>query len=332
MLTVSTTIVLIVFASIVSGQILEHIENGKLCTGWQAISRSSVDVNTAQCSGSLGYELAQVSAMFAIRFCCPYQQVTPPIVAPAPTECGRAAVAPIRTRIVGGQDAAPHSWPWLVSLQYHGGHFCGGTLIDEYHVLTAAHCLQDSSMFNSNLKVVAGLHAQSRPNESQVQHKQIASIMNHQGYNENTQENDIAIIRLASPVRLDSYVNVACLPQKDPAVNENVMIAGWGTTSFGGSSPDALRQANVLIMNSCSSVYRYDDSKQMCAGNHQFTKDSCQGDSGGPLMHEANGKWVISGVVSYGHECAKLNYPGVYARVSHYLPWIQNAIATLSAQ
>ncbi|CAF2385461.1 unnamed protein product [Rotaria sp. Silwood2] len=332
MLIFSTAIVLITFASIVSGHTLQHIENGKICTGFQSISGSSVSIDTTPCSGSLGYELVQVSGIFAIRFCCPYRPVDPPIVGPAPSGCGRAAVAPVRTRIVGGQEAAPHSWPWLVSLQYHGNHFCGGTLLDENHVLTAAHCLQDKSMFNSNFKIVAGLHARSRPNEAQVQHKQIASLTNHGGYNERTQENDIAIIRLASPVQLGRYVNVACLPEKDPAVHENVMIAGWGTTTFGGGSPDPLHQADVLITDTCGGVYNYDKQKQLCAGNHEFSKDTCQGDSGGPLMHEVDGKWAISGIVSYGHECAKENYHGVYARVSHYLPWIRETIAKLSAQ
>lgn len=109
-------------------------------------------------------------------------------------------------------------------------------------------------------------------------------------------------------------------------------LAGWGSTSFGGNSPDSLRQANVLIMDLCKQVYYFDDKKQLCAGNYQYSKDSCQGDSGGPLMYEINGRWVLSGVVSYGDECAKVNRPGVYSRVSHYLPWIQNAISTLSGK
>jgi len=329
-LSFTATIVLIAFASVISGQKLEHIENDKICTGYQPVSGSPVQVDTAVCSGQVGYELITHGTAYYVRFCCPYQRVVEPEVGPAPTGCGRQAVAPLRTRIVGGQEAAAYSWPWLVSLQYQGNHFCGGTLIDEYHVLTAAHCLQDSSMFDSGLTVVAGLHSRSKPNPQRVQRKQVASITNHGGYNENTNENDIAIIRLASPVTLNSYVNVACLPGRDPTLNENVMIAGWGTTSFQGSQPDALRQANVLIMDQCKSVYNYDNNKQLCAGNYQYNKDSCQGDSGGPLVYEVNGQWVLSGVVSYGDECAKINRPGVYARVSYYLPWIRNVISSLS--
>jgi hypothetical protein len=79
-------------------------------------------------------------------------------------------------------------------------------------------------MFNQDLTIVAGLHSKSRPNAQRVQRKQVGSIVNHPGYNDNTNENDVAIIRLASPVTLNSYVNIACLPGRDPVVNENVMI------------------------------------------------------------------------------------------------------------
>jgi hypothetical protein len=333
MLVSSTTIVLIAIATIVSGQQLAVIENDKICTQWQYITGSDITVNIdpSPCSGGIAYELSQANNLFVVRFCCPYRSTpaTPaPEVGPAPTQCGKQAVTPIRTRIVGGQDAVAHSWPWLVSLQYNGGHFCGGTLIDEYHVVTAAHCLQETSMFNSGLTIVAGLHTKSQPHPQRSQRRQVARIMTHENYNDVTSENDVAVIRLATPVQLNSYVNVICLPQRDPAVNENVMIAGWGTTSFGGSTPDTLRQANIMIMDYCQYVYRFDTSKQVCAGNPQYSKDSCQGDSGGPLMHEADGQWVLSGIVSYGDECAKKDRPGVYARVSHYLPWIRSKVAT----
>jgi secreted trypsin-like serine protease len=108
-------------------------------------------------------------------------------------------------------------------------------------------------------------------------------------------------------------------------------LAGWGATTYEGNSPDSLRQAGILIMNTCQQVYPdYNTAQQLCAGNYQYSKDSCQGDSGGPLMSEVNGQWVVSGVVSYGDECAKLYRPGVYARVSYYLPWIRSITLSLS--
>lgn len=109
-------------------------------------------------------------------------------------------------------------------------------------------------------------------------------------------------------------------------------LAGWGTTSFEGLPSDNLRQANIRIMTMCQYVYSFDSTKQICAGLDDYSKDSCQGDSGGPLMYEVNGQWVVSGVVSYGDECAKLYRPGVYARVSYYLPWIRRITSTLSGK
>lgn len=134
---------------------------------------------------------------------------------------------------------------------------------------------------------------------------------------------------------LTSYVNYICLPNTDPDVSEDVIIAGWGTNSFEGDPSDTLQQARIQIMNPniCSYVYDvFNPRKQICAGTNDYSKDSCQGDSGGPLMDLVNNQWVLNGVVSYGDECAKFYRPGVYARVSYYLPWIRATISSLSGQ
>lgn len=128
MFAISTTILLVALTSIVNGLTLEFIETNKICTTWTVVTGASVHVDQSKCQGTLDYELKQYVNGYIIRFCCPYQS-TPDPVGPTPTGCGRQAVAPIRTRIVGGREAVPHSWPWLVSLQYDGSHFCGGTLI-----------------------------------------------------------------------------------------------------------------------------------------------------------------------------------------------------------
>ncbi|UJR36463.1 hypothetical protein I4U23_029187 [Adineta vaga] len=333
MLIIGITILLAAFTATANVITLDNIENGKICSAWQYLSDTEVDIETSKCSSSVDYELKIYNNVYILRFCCTYSGEKNPSIGPAVAGCGRQAIAPLRSRIVGGQEAVPHSWPWLVSLQYRGNHFCGGTLIDEYHVLTAAHCLQDQSWFNSDLTVVAGLHTRSKTSEGGVQRKQVSKITNHNDYDDVTNQNDIAIIRLASPVTLNSHVNLACLSGKQPAVNDNVMIAGWGTTTYEGTSPDSLRQASIVVMDVCKHVYSYyNTNKQLCAGNYQYTKDSCQGDSGGPLMAEIDGQWVVSGVVSFGDECAKVNKPGVYARVSSYLSWIQSTITRLSGK
>jgi hypothetical protein len=129
MFVLPTTIFLFAFASIVNGLTLEHIENGNICTTWIEVTGEAISVDDTRCSSSLGYEIKNYLSGHIIRFCCKYQSVTGPEIGPSPQGCGRQAVTPLLTRIVGGREAVPHSWPWLVSLQYHGYHFCGGTLI-----------------------------------------------------------------------------------------------------------------------------------------------------------------------------------------------------------
>ena len=129
MMIFSTSIVLVTFAAIVSGQKLQYIEGDKICTEWQYNIGSSVNIDTSQCSSKLDYDFSSTSGFYLIRFCCTYKSVTQPVIRPTGSGCGRQAITPLSTRIVGGKEAVPNSWPWLVSLQYRGRHFCGGTLI-----------------------------------------------------------------------------------------------------------------------------------------------------------------------------------------------------------
>jgi len=87
--------------------------------------------------------------------------------------------------------------------------------------------------------------------------------------------------------------------------------------------------------NGCDKVYKgnkFNKQKQMCAGAHGGGRDACQGDSGGPLMYEKDGVWYLNGVVSYGEKCAVAGYPGVYARVSYYMPWIRSKTGRTSSK
>ena len=127
MLSVFATIVFLAFTSTTNGLSLIYTEGSQTCTAWVPVT-SSLNVNSSSCASPLDYEIKSYNNQYIIRFCCTLQSITGPI-GPAPQGCGRQSVPPIRTRIVGGREAAPHSWPWLVSLQYRGDHFCGGTLI-----------------------------------------------------------------------------------------------------------------------------------------------------------------------------------------------------------
>lgn len=127
------TIAFIAVASATNGLQLQFTEGDQICTAWVLVT-GDISVNSSACEGPLNYETRMYNNQYIVRFCCAPQIITKPI-GPAPQGCGRQAVNPIRTRIVGGREAAAHSWPWLVSLQYAGEHFCGGTLIvsNEFH-------------------------------------------------------------------------------------------------------------------------------------------------------------------------------------------------------
>jgi secreted trypsin-like serine protease len=209
-------------------------------------------------------------------------------------------------------------------------HFCGGTLIDTRHVLTAAHCVTGTNP--GILRVVAGLHQRTNTNTGRTQIIGVSRIFIHEQYNSNTLAHDIAILRLCLPVQLNAYVNLICLPGPDPQESATVTVAGWGSTYKGSPLPPALRQVTVQVTNAqAKAAYgsQFNAQRQIGAGMpYTGGKDSCQGDSGGPLMYNSNGQWYVSGVVSFGYDCARSNYPGVYTRTSAYLNWIYNKINT----
>jgi trypsin len=206
-------------------------------------------------------------------------------------------------------------------------HFCGGTLIDSGHVLTAAHCIDWS-----NFRVIAGLHQRTNINGPRSQNLGVSRIFIHEQYNTRTEANDIALIRLAQPVQFNAYVSPICLPGPDPQESARVTVAGWGLLSEGGNSATSLRQVTLNVMNNqAQRAYgnEFDVRRQIGAGIPNIGgKDSCQGDSGGPLMYNSNNQWYLSGVVSFGEGCGSANYPGVYTRTSAYLSWIQSKINT----
>lgn len=274
----------------------------------------------------------KLCADYKVRYCCSKTTIGQPATTTTPTtpsanSCGRQAVTPSNQRIVGGVEAVPHSWPWIVSLQVRD-HFCGGTLIDTRHVLTAAHCITPGS--TNQIRVIAGLHQRQNQNTGRTQNIGVSRIFMHEQYNTMTQAHDIAILRLSQPVQLNDYVRLVCLPGPDPQESATVTVAGWGTTFKNSALAPSLRQVSVKVTNALASASyggQFNVQRQIGAGiPYAGGKDSCQGDSGGPLMYNTNGQWYLSGVVSFGTDCALANYPGVYTRVSSYLSWIQSKI------
>jgi len=320
-------VLLVVLATSAYGQHQLTIrDNGKLCSQWIMISGGQISLsylNNNECASQVGIEQDNMR----VRLCC-QAIATTTSSSILPRECGKQQYQPSKARIVGGAHAHPNSWPWQVRLYADGG-LCGGTLIDTRHVLTAAHCLK-SPIVIKNYMVYVGLHDINKPvyGEQKIVPER---IFMHEQYNGNTKENDIAVIRLPKPVTISDKINVICLPGPEAnKANETVWVAGWGSISFQGATSPVLKQTSLHTMpNRCGRIYgTYNNQKQMCAGAYGGGRDTCQGDSGGPLMYESNGRWYLNGVVSYGYECARDGFPGVYARISYYLPWIRNKISS----
>ena len=228
--------------------------------------------------------------------------------------------------IIGGVDANGDAWPWIVSLaDSRGNHFCGGALIHPEIVLTAAHCLTNLSARNIVARV--GLQQQNSAGSADI--TSVSAILSHPSYSSRSSDNDIALVQLSEPsskpiVRLlTSEIEAALIPG-----GTTVRVQGWGAMdSQGYQYPNDLQSVDVEMVDydECNSRSRYNgvlSQNMICAGDLYGQQDSCYGDSGGPLAVYSNGEWVLSGVVSWGYECANSQFPGVYARVSRYIDWI----------
>ncbi|XP_045110216.1 trypsin-1-like isoform X2 [Portunus trituberculatus] len=254
--------------------------------------------------------------------------------------CGirRNSVPDLFTRIVGGTEAERNEFPWQVSLQYvsnwYTHHICGGTVIDQRWIMTAAHCTHIYQSYQ--LIVVAGEHNLKRKH-GEEQTRNIETMIEHPQYNARTQEYDMAMIKLSQPLILDGVtVSPICLPPYFKQFMGDGLVTGWGDTEEGGESSDVLMKVVVPIITDeeCRDDYRaigYSGpitDNMMCAGYPAGGKDACQGDSGGPFICLGDDKrYYLAGVVSWGIGCAQPGVPGVYTEVSHFVPWVIDVIS-----
>uniref|UniRef100_A0A8D0KD44 trypsin n=1 Tax=Sus scrofa TaxID=9823 RepID=A0A8D0KD44_PIG len=225
-------------------------------------------------------------------------------------------------KIVGGYTCAANSVPYQVSLN-SGYHFCGGSLISDQWVVSAAHCYKSRiqvRLGENNIDVLEG----------DEQFIDAAKIIRHPKYNSWTLDNDILLIKLSSPAVLNSRVSTLALPSACAPAGTLCLISGWGNTlSSGVNYPELLQclDAPLLSQAECEASYPGEiTSNMVCAGFLEGGKDSCQGDSGGPVA--CNGE--LQGIVSWGYGCAQKNRPGVYTKVCNYVDWIQQTIAANS--
>uniref|UniRef100_A0A8B9G2B2 Peptidase S1 domain-containing protein n=1 Tax=Amazona collaria TaxID=241587 RepID=A0A8B9G2B2_9PSIT len=201
--------------------------------------------------------------------------------------CGRRPMAAShdKQRIVGGRDALPGAWPWIVSIQQTSEagtvHMCGGSLISPQWVLTAAHCFINAKHIQTWFVLIGATRLTRLGPEAQV--RKIRKLIAHPYYNKVTEENDIALLELDRPLQCNNYIQLICVPDMSMRVSQltDCYISGWGSRKARCDSATVLQEAKVHLINvsTCNSSEWYQGdihTHNLCAGYPQGGIDSCQ--------------------------------------------------------
>jgi len=233
-----------------------------------------------------------------------------------------------RLRIVNGVITSPGSYPWTVGIQFGDKLYCGGSIISNRFIVTAAHCVKGINP--RHIKLVIGDHNRKRDEKFQ-ETRTIEKVFIRTDFVKRTFNNDIALIKLKREIIFNDDVRPVCLPESDRSYNgHNTTVVGWGKLSEGGNPADVLMEVIVPIITQrkCRKQTRYRASEitenMMCAGYDAGVLDACQGDSGGPMIWrgDQDSAFTQIGIVSWGQGCARKGYPGVYTRMGRYVDWI----------
>jgi len=252
--------------------------------------------------------------------------------------CGTTPIPPDETRIVGGHVAKPYSWPWQAEMCFTSASGtgacslrCGASIIDRNWIMSAAHCVDGYVNAPQRFKIKMGVYDYHNDGENGEIVSSLSQIIMNSQYNRPKQmSNDMALLRLSSPITYTNHIQPVCLPTQISDVltgGKNLFVTGWGATSEGGAVSSQLRQVIVPSMTAaqCNSNYpsQIDQNTMFCAG--RAGRDSCQGDSGGPIViKRADGRWWQAGVVSWGIGCAENGHAGVYASVPSMCAFIRD--------
>ncbi|KAK8763152.1 hypothetical protein V5799_034240 [Amblyomma americanum] len=248
-----------------------------------------------------------------------------------------------RARVVGGQVAYDGEFPWLVSIQFVpslGENKCGGTILNERWILTAAHCFYGYTKSNFVVRV-AEYNLRTKEPRTPAMTYTIDKLVMHPEYRKvKKYDNDIALVRLSQKIQYSEYAQPACLPSLTLAdtTGINVTVVGWGQVSEDVPKTPAVPLKAVLTVfdNHICNTWLQNHSMRvldnhMCAGLEEGGKDACHGDSGGPLLAVNHRRSVVVGVVAAGDGCALPKTPGIYTRVTAFLPWIMDHITADSS-
>jgi V8-like Glu-specific endopeptidase len=249
--------------------------------------------------------------------------------------CGKRFVRNDVTRIVNGEIARKHEFPFMAALLNKERQFCGGSLIDSSHILTAAHCVAHMSKYDvKNLRVILGDHNLKDDYDANAEKYRVKRVIRHKGFDASTLHNDVAILTLDKEVQLGTGIQPVCLEiSAFDYTASTVSVAGWGTTKDGGQTSSTLRKVDVRVWTNkeCASSYGNKApggiiDTMICASTPELRKDSCSGDSGGPLFTCTGNTCRQIGVVSWGIGCARAEFPGVYTSVTKFQEWIGRII------
>lgn len=225
--------------------------------------------------------------------------------------------------IVGGETAAEGEYPWMVRLSMG----CGGSLLTDQIVLTAAHCVGSTGPDTS----ITASYGSVDLNDPGVVDYQSDYVYRSPAYG-STGTEDWALVRLSQPV---SDAHLLAIAETGDYDSGDFEIMGWGADREGGFQQTQLRKAVVPFVDDteCGAAYggSFDGPSEICAGYPEGGIDACQGDSGGPMIaRDEAGQAVQVGIVSWGIGCARAGYPGVYAQVSYSADDILAAAADLA--
>ena len=296
-------------------------------------------VQTARSSCLLTHTISQhvlsrLSSVFGLLMLC--------VLSIGPVQAQSDVSALEKHAIIGGQEIAREAYPWMAALTYNvdadlfNRQFCGGSVIADTWVLTAAHCLFDQRgdlLSTSDLKVA--INAVDLRDEQVATEIVVANVYIHPEYDHaaNNPHSDIALLELATPTGVTPITLSTKASSK--LIGLQATVIGWGATDNSDPSrpkfPDWSHSVDVPIVSLeiCNGPQSYMDAiypNQLCAGYAEGQRDSCVGDSGGPLITTYEGVEQQVGVVSFGYGCALPNFYGIYTDVPYFIGWINQFV------
>uniref|UniRef100_A0A1B0DQX3 trypsin n=1 Tax=Phlebotomus papatasi TaxID=29031 RepID=A0A1B0DQX3_PHLPP len=240
-----------------------------------------------------------------------------------------AGVLPLpANKIVGGNVVSIEEIGYQVSLNFYGAHRCGGSILSNKFILTAAHCTPSETDGREEFFTV---RAGSNYSETEGQVLQVEKIHRHELYDPESIDYDFSIVELKDDIVFSYASRPIHLPRAGDDIENGAIltISGWGATKNTSESSYHVRAVDIPKVDQSECITSYEThgaitDRMFCAGYPEGGKDSCQGDSGGPVVKNGFYGQVLVGVVSWGKGCALPGYPGVYSKVSSVRDWIHS--------